>query len=171
MEGRVVRDYLRVKGAEGIFLAKSDPAKIAEPAFPLVQTAGNRTKMSGEKGLAMGVVNLFAVHVDLEEMGRRIDKARIDAGMSVFELAVATVIGESLLRRYLKGETEPGARRLARIAEVLDVSADWLIQNSENPRRDNWDGKTERRASPPASGGAPADNLPVPKRPRRRRSA
>lgn len=124
----------------------------------------------------MSPTNLFDAAVDLEEMGRRMERAREDAGMSVSQLSFRTEIGETLVRRYLKGETEPGATRLAKISRVLGVNADWLLQNTDNPAPvpDVWvKGKSpERRASPPASGGAPTDELPVPKkRPGRRRSA
>jgi hypothetical protein len=131
-------------------------------------------RLSGRKGLAMGEANLLGVDVDLEEMGRRLTRARHEAGMTVFELAIATTINESLLRRYLSGKTEPGAKRLARLAEVLQVSADWLIQNTDNPAPApvRWDGMTERRSNPPTGGGAPLEAMDVPrKRPGRRRSA
>ncbi len=130
--------------------------------------------MPAEKDLAMGAANLFDVAVDLEEMGRRMDAAREQAGLTVFELAVKTVIGESLLRRYLRGDTEPGAKRLARIAKELGVSSDWLLQNTDNPQPagDVWKkGKSpERRANPPTSGGAPFEEMDVPPRqkPRKR---
>lgn len=124
----------------------------------------------------MSTTNLFDAAVDLEEMGRRMTGALEASGLSVSQLSFRTEIQESSLRRYLKGETEPGATRLAKIAKILGVNADWLLQNTDNPAPvpDVWiDGKSpERRANPPASGGAPADELPVPKkRPGRRRSA
>jgi transcriptional regulator with XRE-family HTH domain len=133
-----------------------------------------RPRLSGRKGLAMGEANLLGMDVDMEEMGRRLTQARLDAGMTVFELAIATTINESLLRRYLSGKTEPGAKRLARLAEVLQVSADWILQNTDNPAPApvRWDGMTERRSNPPTGGGAPLEAMDVlRKRPGRRRSA
>jgi transcriptional regulator with XRE-family HTH domain len=138
------------------------------------ERAPRSAKMPGEKGVAMGGTRMFAVHVDLEEMGRRIDKARADAGMSVFQLVVASEINETQIRKYLKGQTEPGATKLARLAEVLGVSADWLLQNTDDPSPapGSWGpGDPDRRANPPTSGGSPTGELPVPRRPRRRRSA
>ena len=127
------------------------------------------------KEIAVSPTNLFDVAVDLEEMGRRMESARETAGLTVSQLSFRTEIGETLVRRYLRGETEPGATRLARIAKVLAVNADWLLQNTDNPQpvSDLWDGKSERRANPPASGGAPFEELDTPavKQPRRRRSA
>lgn len=130
-------------------------------------------KKTGEAELEMGQATMFDVRVDLEEMGRRLEMAREKTGLSVQGLSFETKIGESLLRRYLRGETEPGASRLAKLADKLGVSSDWLIQNTDDPNPvTRWDGKTERRASPPISGGAPTEELPVPqKRPGRRRSA
>ena len=125
----------------------------------------------------MSPTNLFDVAVDLEEMGRRMESARETAGLTVSQLSFRTEIGETLVRRYLRGETEPGATRLAKIAKVLGVNADWLLQNTDNPQPvpDVWiEGKSpERRANPPASGGAPFEELDTPavKQPRRRRSA
>jgi transcriptional regulator with XRE-family HTH domain len=119
---------------------------------------------------------MFAVDVDLEEMGRRMDRARERAGMSIFDLVVASAINETQIRKYLKGQTEPGATKLARISEVLGVSADYLLQNTDDPSPapGSWEhGDPDRRSNPkpPTSGGAPTGDLPVPRRPRRRRSA
>jgi transcriptional regulator with XRE-family HTH domain len=123
----------------------------------------------------MATRNLLDVPVDLAEMGRRIDLARKNAGLSVAKLSYATEIDAGLLRRYMRGATEPGAVRLAKIADALGVNSDWLLQNTENPNPvpDLWkDGDPDRRANPPGSGGSPFEELDVPrKRPRRRRSA
>jgi transcriptional regulator with XRE-family HTH domain len=124
----------------------------------------------------MALANLLDVAVDLAEMGRRIDQARKTAGYSISKLSYATEIDAGLLRRYIRGATEPGAPRLAKIAAALNVNSDWLLQNTENPSPIpvRWDGTTERRSNPqpPASGGAPTGELPVPrKRTGRRRSA
>jgi transcriptional regulator with XRE-family HTH domain len=129
--------------------------------------------MPREEVLAMTAVRLFATPVDLEEMGRRMSAAMEAADMDLMDLITATRINESLLRRYLKGATEPGARRVALIAKALGVNADWLLQITDNPEPvpDKWDEKTERRATPP-SGGAPLDAIrPSRKTTRRRRSA
>jgi hypothetical protein len=116
-----------------------------------------QANMPREEVLAMTAVRLFATPVDLEEMGRRMTAAMAAADMDLMDLITATRINESLLRRYLKGATEPGARRVALIAKALGVNADWLLQITDNPEPvpDKWDEKTERRANPPASGGAP----------------
>lgn len=152
------------------------PAKIAEVRVSATGAKGiRRARMPGEKRVAMGAASMFDVDVDLKEMGRRMDQARIDAGMSIFEVVVATEINETLVRKYLKGQTEPGATKVARIAEVLGVSADWLLQNTDNPKpaESPWKpGDPERRATPPASGGAPLEEMePQKPQPKRRRSA
>lgn len=149
------------------------PAKIAETDGSWSSHTGTRrARMRGEKRVVMGEATMFAVGVDLAEMGRRMDRARTDAGLSIFEMVVATEINETLIRKYLKGQTEPGATKIARIAEVLGVSADWLLQNTDNPAPQTkpWDGKTERRSNPPNAGGAPLEAMEPPK-PRRRRTA
>jgi transcriptional regulator with XRE-family HTH domain len=131
--------------------------------------------MPREEVLAMTAVRLFASHVDLEEMGRRMWAAMDAAGMDLMDLITETRINESLLRRYLGGRTEPGARRVALIAKALKVNADWLLQNTDNPDPvpDAWKpGDPERRSNPPTSGGTPFEALrPARKAPPRRRSA
>lgn len=124
----------------------------------------------------MSTTNLFDAAVDLEEMGRRMTGALEASGLSVSQLSFRTEIQESSLRRYLKGETEPGATRLAKIAKILGVNADWLLQNTDNPAPvpDVWiDGKSpERRANPPRGGASPPEDSQEPparsRRPRRR---
>jgi hypothetical protein len=129
------------------------------------------------EGIVMVTGNLLDVRVDLEEMGRRIDRAREDAGLTVSQLSFRSEVNESLLRKYLHGENEPGAAKIARIARALDVNADWLLQNTDNPAPvpDVWvPGKTpERRASSPGGGGPPEVSVDPPKRNNRgrRRSA
>lgn len=116
---------------------------------------------------------MFDASVDLEEMGRRLDRARQDAGMSIFDLVVATKINETQVRKYLKGTTEPGATKVARLAEVLGVSADWILQTTDNPAPagEVWvEGKTpDRRASSP-NAGVPLEEMKTSRRrvPRRR---
>ena len=122
----------------------------------------------------MPTTNLLDVAVDLEEMGRRIDRAREQAGLTVSKLSFATEIDDGMIRRYIRGETEPGATKLARLAEVLNVNTDWLLQNTENPAPvpDVWvPGKSvERRASSPTGGGGPPKGaVDPPKRTRQRR--
>jgi transcriptional regulator with XRE-family HTH domain len=136
-------------------------------------TGTSQAKMPREEVLAMTAVRLFATPVDLEEMGRRMTAAMAAAEMDLMDLITATRINESLLRRYLKGATEPGARRVALIAKALGVNADWLLQNTDNPEPvpAQWDKKTERRATPP-SGGAPLGAMtPTARKTTRRRSA
>jgi hypothetical protein len=125
------------------------------------------------EGVGMATANLLYGAVDLEEMGRRIDRAREDAGLTVSQLSFRSEVNESLLRKYLKGENEPGAAKLGRIARALDVNADWLLQNTDNPAPvpDVWvPGKTaDRRASSPGGGGPPEVSIDPPKPNRRSR--
>jgi ribosome-binding protein aMBF1 (putative translation factor) len=84
-----------------------------------------------------------------EALGERLSLARERAGMTIFELSVATGISESLLRRYLKGRIEPGATKLAVMAEVMDVDADWLLRlaDSPEPQRPWHEGDPDRRSN------------------------
>lgn len=65
------------------------------------------------------------------EIGRRIDQAREDAGLSMAELSRQTGTDLRLLHRYIGGETMPGVRALLRISEVCGVSIDWLARGVE----------------------------------------
>jgi hypothetical protein len=124
------------------------------------------------EGVGMATANLLYGAVDLGEMGRRIDRAREDAGLTVSQLSFRSEVNESLLRKYLKGENEPGAAKLGRIARALDVNADWLLQNTDNPAPvlDVWvPGETpDRRASSPSGGGGPPSSSVDPPKPNRR---
>lgn len=115
---------------------------------------------------------VFDSRVDTKELGRRMDKAIKDAGLTVLALSFETRIGESLLRRYVNGKTEPGASNLAKIADALGVSADWLVQNTDDPRPSvKWDGKTERRSNSLGAGASPPETAldPPARRTRSRR--
>jgi transcriptional regulator with XRE-family HTH domain len=151
-----------------------DLDEIADPGLEGSTWGTGQANNAREEVLAMASPRLFAARVDLEEMGRRMTAAMEAADMDLMDVITETRINESLLRRYLGGKTEPGARRIALIAKALKVNADWLLQNTENPEPvpDEWDGKTDRRATPPASGGAPLGAMrPARKVPPRRRSA
>lgn len=65
------------------------------------------------------------------EIGRRIQLARENAGLSLAELARRAEINNRLIHKYVDGETMPGVRALLRIADVCGVSLDWLVRGQE----------------------------------------
>ena len=44
-------------------------------------------------------------------------------------------LNKSTLRRYELGEREPGLKKLVSIADYFDVSLDYLVGLTDNPRR------------------------------------
>lgn len=63
---------------------------------------------------------------------RRIITAR---GMSVLDLAKLTEEPQNSVYRVVRGENEPGAVLLSRIAEALDVSVDRLLSFPEKSKK------------------------------------
>lgn len=62
-----------------------------------------------------------------QEVGKRICGARKEKGLERAQLAEQAEIPYSTLRGYEYGTNEPSAGRLARLADVLAVSVDWLV--------------------------------------------
>lgn len=68
------------------------------------------------------------------EIGRRITEAYERARFATFtDFVNAVHLNERLLRRYMAGETMPGARALMHIAQACGVSIDWLMLGAERP--------------------------------------
>lgn len=63
----------------------------------------------------------------------RLRERREQLGLSQRELARLCGLGEVQVHRYEKGVSEPSARYLKILAEVMDVSIDYLVGLSDNP--------------------------------------
>lgn len=68
----------------------------------------------------------------MDIIGKRITKARMRLGLNQKELCQRTGIKESTLSRYENCEREPKASTIITLAEVLDVSFDYLLGTSDN---------------------------------------
>ena len=68
----------------------------------------------------------------MDTIGNRITKARMRLGLNQKELCQRTGIKESTLSRYENCEREPKASTIITLAEVLDVSFDYLLGASDN---------------------------------------
>ena len=68
--------------------------------------------------MAAMVVNVF---------GHRLHTAMVNKGMSVSALAQALYSSATSIYHYLEGKAMPPMYKLARLAEILGVSLDWLI--------------------------------------------
>ena len=69
----------------------------------------------------------------LAEMGRRIKGAIVDLGLTETKFCWRAEMHETLLRRWIKGQTNPTATHLANVARHLDVSVDYLLQLTDDP--------------------------------------
>lgn len=67
----------------------------------------------------------------METIGERITEARLEAKLSQRELARRANITEATLSRYESGAREPKAAALGQLAQVLNVSVDYLLGYTE----------------------------------------
>lgn len=63
----------------------------------------------------------------MKSLGNRIKQARIQAGFTQEQLAEMLNLSRGTIARYELGEIEPKLQNLAAIANVLHVSADYLM--------------------------------------------
>lgn len=69
--------------------------------------------------------------LDAKQVGAAMRRARVLAGMSVHELAVASQIVEATVYNCEVGRTMPGLWTLCHIADALDISLDELVGRRE----------------------------------------
>lgn len=60
-------------------------------------------------------------------LGNRIVTARLKKGMSQWDLALKTGIHQTTLSRFENGSRRPGYSQIKKLAEVLDVSSDYIL--------------------------------------------
>lgn len=63
---------------------------------------------------------------------REIRKAR---GISQLKLAMDLNTNQNTISRYETGEREPGIAELIALADYFDVSVDYLLERTDNPKR------------------------------------
>ena len=61
-------------------------------------------------------------------------KIRRTAGISQLKLALDLNMSQNTISRYETGEREPGINELIKIANYFNVSVDYLIGRTENPK-------------------------------------
>ena len=84
-----------------------------------------------------------------EKVGERVRKARLAYGMSQAELARRIGISYTAMNDIEMGYSDPRASRIKAIADVLHVSADYLLSRTD-----------EGTTGEPASRGHVADSTP-----------
>lgn len=79
----------------------------------------------------------------------RLKKAMSHRNMTQKELAVKTIISEVTISRYVNGQRTPKAKTIAKIAEALNVSSDYLlgIDKSKRGRPEYSDFKDKMRTA------------------------
>lgn len=81
--------------------------------------------------------------IPLKILPRRLRAAMALRDMSSADLMRATNLGHGQISNYLNGHQEPGATRIREMALALNVSADYLIGLTDDPkphkRRKNFD--------------------------------
>ena len=61
-------------------------------------------------------------------------KIRKEKGISQLKLALDLNTSQNTISRYETGEREPGINELIKIADYFDVSIDYLVGRTENPK-------------------------------------
>ena len=73
----------------------------------------------------------------------RLKALREERGWSQRELARRCGFGESQVRKYENGESDPSSTYLKLMGDQLDVSTDYLLGGSDNPRGQFGDGQLD----------------------------
>jgi Predicted transcription factor, homolog of eukaryotic MBF1 len=71
-----------------------------------------------------------------ENFPERIKKARDDAGFSQEYVCAECKIPQSTLSKYESGKLEPDLEKLAKLADFLNVSTDWLLGLGRQERQE-----------------------------------
>ena len=67
----------------------------------------------------------------------RLNELRKSKKISQLKLAMDLNMNQNTISRYDTGEREPGITELIKIAEYFDVSVDYLLERTENPKLNN----------------------------------
>ncbi len=64
----------------------------------------------------------------------RLKEIRKAKGISQLKLALEMNTNQNTISRYETGEREPGLAELIKIADYFDVSVDYLLERTDNPK-------------------------------------
>ena len=76
-------------------------------------------------------VKIKPVKENLSEFAKRIKALRLQKGISQGEIAKKIGIHKINYGRYERGESQPSAETLTKLADVLNVSTDYLLEGEE----------------------------------------
>ena len=65
----------------------------------------------------------------------RLKEIRKSRGISQLKLAIALNTSQNTISRYETGDREPGISELISIADYFDISLDYLLERTNNPKR------------------------------------
>ena len=64
----------------------------------------------------------------------RLKEIRKAKGISQLKLAIEMNTNQNTISRYETGEREPGLAELIKLADYFDVSVDYLLERTDNPK-------------------------------------
>lgn len=64
----------------------------------------------------------------------KLRKLRKEKGISQLKLAMDLNMSQNTISRYETGDREPGISDLIKLAEYFDVSIDYLVGRTDNPK-------------------------------------
>ena len=64
----------------------------------------------------------------------RLKEIRKQKGISQLNLALDLNMSQNTISRYETGEREPGINELIKIADYFNVSVDYLLERTKNPK-------------------------------------
>ena len=64
----------------------------------------------------------------------RLKQIRKAKGISQLKLAIDLNTNQNTISRYETGEREPGIRELISLADYFNVSVDYLLERTDNPK-------------------------------------
>lgn len=64
----------------------------------------------------------------------RLKEIRKAKGVSQLKMAMDLNTNQNTISRYETGEREPGITELIRIADYFNISVDYLLERTDNPR-------------------------------------
>ena len=65
----------------------------------------------------------------------RLKELRKERGISQVKLAMDLCTNQNTISRYETGEREPGINEIIKIADYFNVSIDYLLEQTSNPKR------------------------------------
>ena len=85
----------------------------------------------------------------MEIVAKRLRELRHSVNLSQARLAKAIGLQQSAINRYENDQTDPSCDTLLRYADYFDVSADYILGRTENPKGAAFEGRVKLEASHP----------------------